>query len=129
MRIDPDHPDLLVLTAIEFRHTRNGPHCDRVIPSQHQWSHPFLERLPNRLCGPGAGIRDLLQIAGVRAAEVLRFGEFDGDVAAIQNAVPERLKTGFQTCNAHRRGSHVHPAPAGPHVERNAKHSDVARRK
>ena len=94
-------------------------------PPSNQWRHSLFQRLRNGFCSARAGIGDLLEITGVRAAKVLGLGDVDGNVAAVTNMVAKSLKPCCQTRNTHRRGPHVDAAPAGSHVERHSKHANA----
>ena len=122
---DPDHTDFLVHAPVKFRDARDRPHRKRMISAQHQWSHPFFQRLRNGRGRSRAGIGNLLQIAGVGAAEILRFGDIHGYVAAVAHQVPERFKPRFQPGDTHCRRTHVDTATARAHIQRHAKHPDV----
>ena len=124
--VDPEHADLLALAAIELRHAGDGAGGQRVVAAQHQRRHAFFERLHHGLGGARAGFGNLLQVAGILAAEGLGLGDLDENVAAVGDLVAERLKPRFEAGNAHRGGSHVDAAAAGAHVQRNAEDANAA---
>ena len=128
MGIDPQQADLLFAPAVEFGHAGNRPRRQRMVPAQQQGSHARFQRRQYGLCRPAAGLRNLLQVMGALVARRLGFGNLDADVAAIRNLMAKRLQPCLKASHAHRRGPHVHAAPARAQIQRHSEHANTAGR-
>ena len=124
--VDPEDADLLLLAAIELRHSGDGAGRQRVIPAQHQRRHALLQRFQHRLGGAVAGFGYLLQVAGVVAARGLGLGDLHADIAAIGDPVAEGFQARLEAGDPHGGRPHVHPAAAGAHVQRNTDDANAA---
>ena len=63
-------PIFLALAPIKLGHARYRAGRQRVVAAQHQRRHALFQRLDDGFGGSRTGLRDLLQVAGTRAADV-----------------------------------------------------------
>ena len=91
MRINPDQPDLLILSPVKLGHPSHRARSDRVVAPQNDRNFTRLQSFDDLFGVLGAGCSDLFQIFGVRMPFLLLLSNRHGNIATILHDMPEGL--------------------------------------
>src|SRR5215218_6308926 len=93
MGVDPEQADSLILPLGIPRDARNGSHCDRVIPTQHQGEVTQAHDSPDFASKNGRGAGDLREIASPLVTDLELLHVLDDDVTLVDHLVSQLRQT------------------------------------